>query len=165
VKKARQSHQFYFQEAVKQAQKSGCLRAKTGVVLVKKNQVLIRAFNRIFPDNDFCQKHGCLRDKLKLGLGKEAEKCRSIHAEALAISLAAKKEIGLQDALAYLTYSPCMNCAKLLVAAGIKRVYFLDRHADQTGIVFLEKMGVKCQQNKLVGDNSQKRLRDTQGQR
>lgn len=123
------------------------------------------AYNRIFPQNDFCQRKGCLRDKLKLGLGKEAEKCRSIHAEASAITKAAKIGISLNKATAYITCQPCINCAKLLYAAGIKKVYFLDKHADQTGKLFLEKMGVACQQVKLKGDNPKKRLRDTQGQK
>lgn len=155
----------YLEVAAKLALKSGCLRAKNGAVLVKKDKVLLSAYNQVFPENQFCQKNGCLRDKLKLGLGKEAEKCRSIHAEANAITQAAQKGISLKGASAYLTSQPCINCAKLLFGAGIVKVYFLNQHADQTGKVFLEKMRVTCQWVKLAGDDPGKRLRDTTGQR
>ena len=157
-------NQKYLEKAARIAQKSNCQRAKTGAVIVKGDQVLAVAFNQIFPQNDFCLRKGCLRDKLKLGLGKEAEKCRSLHAEAGAVALAAKKGFSLQDAAAYVTCQPCINCAKLLYSAGVKRVFFLDRHADQTGKLFLKKMGVVCQQVELKGDNPKDRLRDIRGQ-
>jgi dCMP deaminase len=132
---------------------------------VKENKVVIQAYNLFFPENDFCAKIGCLRDKLKLGLGKEAEKCRSIHAEAHLLTLAAQRGIKTKGATVYLTSQPCMNCAKLLYCSGIKEVYFLYLHADRTGKVFLEKMGVVCQQVKLPNDDPSLRLRDITGQK
>lgn len=154
----------FFRLATKVALRSGCLRAKRGAVLVKNGKVLVVAYNRVYPQNDFCQKHGCLRDKLKLGLGQSLEKCRSIHAEALAICRAAKKGVSLKGAVAFLTCLPCINCAKLLLAAGVKKVFFLDLYGDKTGKVFLEKMGVPCRRVKLSGDLVGLRLRDVTGQ-
>ncbi|MFC1790465.1 cytidine/deoxycytidylate deaminase family protein [Patescibacteria group bacterium] len=151
----------FLKRAADLALKSGCLRAKTGAVIVKSGQVLVETFNQVLPKNSSCLGRGCLRDKLRLGLGKEAEKCRSVHAEARAICLAAQKGICLSGATAYLTCQPCVNCAKLLYCVGVKAVYYLDRHADQTGEVFLKKMGLKCQKRKLRGDVSGKRLRDS----
>jgi len=156
----KKSKENFLMMAARIALKSGCRRAKNGAVITKGNRVLVKTYNRVFPENDFCQKKGCLRDKLKLGLGKEAEKCRSIHAEARAVSLAAKKGISLQGATAHLTSQPCINCAKLLYSVGIKKVYFLSFHADKTGKVFLEKMGINCQRVKPPGDDPSKRLRD-----
>jgi len=155
----------YLKKATDLALKSGCLRAKNASVLVKKDRILIMTHNLIFPENDFCAQGGCLRDKLKLGLGKEAEKCRSIHAEANAIAQAARKGISLKGATAYITSQPCINCAKLLFCAGIVKIYFLNQHADQTGKVFLEKMGIPCEFVRLEGDDFSKRLRDTSGQK
>ena len=155
----------YLKQAAEIALKSGCIRGKRGAVFVKDNQVLVKAYNNPYPENDFCQKHGCLRDKLKLGMGKELEKCRSIHAEAKAICLAAQKGISLEGAAAYITSMPCMNCAKLLIASGIKRVYFLDVYADQTALTLLEKMGIKVERGELKGDKPEQRLRDVSGQK
>ncbi len=154
----------FLKEAAKVALMSGCVRGKRGTVLVKDGIVISKAYNMVYPINDFCQKNGCLRDKLGLGLGKEAEKCRSIHSEALALTTAAKQGIGVNGAIAYITCAPCMNCAKLLVAAGIKEVYYLDEHGDKTSLKFLEGMGVRCERRAVKGDDNSQRLRDTQGQ-
>lgn len=150
--------------AAKEAQKSGCLRGKRGAVFVDDNKILVKVHNRVYPVNSFCQQHNCLRDKLKLGLGEKLERCRSIHAEAMGISLAAKKRISLERATAYITSMPCINCAKLLLVAGIKEIYYLDIYGDRMGESFLKKMGVKCQRVKLPGDDPNKRLRDVKGQ-
>lgn len=154
----------FLRRAVRLSLKSGCLRAKRGTVLVRNGEVLAEAYNKVFPSNDFCKRNGCLRDKLGLGLGKEAEKCRSIHSEALAICLAAKRGINLDGVTAYITCAPCMNCAKLLVSSGIKEVYYLDEHGDKTSLAFLDKMGVICKRLTLVGDDPALRLRDARGQ-
>lgn len=146
------------------ALKSGCVRSKRGAVLVKNNKVLVKTYNTLFPKNSFCREKGCLRDKLHLGMGNELEKCRAIHAEAKAVSLAAKKGISTNGVTVYLTCMPCMNCAKAMLSAGIKEVYYLDDYADKTSVVFLEKMGVKCQRVKLENDNVKTRLRDENGQ-
>lgn len=156
--------QKFLKLASKKALKSGCLRAKRGAVVVKGGKVLAWAYNTPFPSNDFCQKHGCLRDKLKLGLGQELEKCRAIHAEALAVSQAAKKGISLKGGTIYITCMPCVNCAKLILGAGIKEVFYLDLYGDQTALALLKKMGLKCQRIKLKNDQPEKRLRDSKGQ-
>lgn len=150
--------------AAKIALKSGCLRSKRGAVFFKNGKTIAVAFNTPLPNNDSCYKSGCLRDKLKLGLGKELEKCRAIHAEAKTIAEAANKGLLLKDTTAYLTCMPCINCAKLLITAGIKEVYYLDNYGDITALTLLEKMKIKCQRIKLKNDKAEKRLRDKRKQ-
>lgn len=154
----------YLKLATSEAKKSKCLRAKRGAVVVKNGKVLVKTYNQIFPTNDFCQIHGCLRDKLGLGLGQKLERCRSIHAEALAICQATQKRISLLGATIYLTGQPCINCAKFVFAAGIKKVYYLDVYGDRTGEAFLKKMGIICQRMKLKDDKPGERIRDIKGQ-
>ena len=154
----------YLKLATREAQKSKCLRAKRGAIVVRNGKILTKAYNQIFPQNDFCQKHGCLRDKLGLGLGRKLERCRSIHAEALAICRAAQKGISLVGATIYLTGQPCVNCAKLIYASKIKKVYYLDVYGDRTGEVFLKRMGILCERMRLKNDRPQERIRDTKGQ-
>ena len=50
--------------------------------------------------------------------------CRSAHAEANAVSLAAKKGVSLEGATIYCTLEPCITCAKLIVMSGIIRVVY-----------------------------------------
>jgi len=154
----------FLKRAAELALQSGCIRGKRGAVIVKDGQIVSEAFNMVYPTNDFCQKNGCLRDKLKLGLGQNAEICRSIHAEIHAITIAAKEGKSVAGAIAFITCMPCMNCAKFVFASGIKEVYFLDNHADLTGMKFLHNMGVKCERVELKGDKPEERLRDTTGQ-
>ncbi len=144
---------------------SGCVRAKIGCVIAKDGRILVEAHNEIFPENGHCQKNGCLRDKLKLGLGQFAERCRAIHAEAKAVSEAAQKGISLENAAIFTTCAPCINCAKLLVKSGIKEVYFLDKHGDTAGLKILEVSGIKQERVFLEGDDPSKRLRDISGQK
>jgi dCMP deaminase len=154
----------YLKLATREAEKSGCLRAKIGCVLVGGERVLVKSHNEIFPADQYCQEKGCLRDKLKLGLGQYAERCRAIHAEAKAVAQAAKKGVSLDGAVVYVTCCPCINCAKILVKAGIKEVYFLDQHGDSGGRKILEISGVKVERIALEGDDPATRLRDTSGQ-
>jgi dCMP deaminase len=151
--------------AVKLALNSGCLRGKRGAVMVKEGKIVAEAFNMPLPDNGICQRLGCLRDKLGLQMGKDLEKCRSIHAEAKAVTLAAREGKGLEGGVAYITCMPCMNCAKLMAEAGIKEVYYLDEYGDKASQKFLEAMKVKMERVRLEGDKIEERLRDTNGQK
>lgn len=155
---------FFLKKALKIALKSGCLRGKRGLVIVKNGKEIIKTFNLVLPIKDACIKGGCLRDKLKLGLGKDPHVCRSIHAEAKAISEAASRGLNLKKGTAYMTCAPCMNCAKLLYLSGISEVYFVDTHADETGVKFLQKMGIKCERVEIKNNNPKLRMRDITGQ-
>lgn len=150
--------------AVELSLKSGCLRGKRGAVIVKDGQIVTEAFNQPLPDNQVCQRVGCLRDKLGLTMGRDLEKCRAVHAEAGAICLAAGNGKSVEGSTMYITCGPCMNCAKLIVGAGIKQIYYLDEYGDKTPLKLLEIMGIKWQRVKLPGDDPGRRLRDATGQ-
>ena len=68
-----------------------------------------------------------------------------LHAESNAIAKCAKWEASCEGGTAYVTLSPCLQCAKLLVQAGIKRVVYLDEYRDTTPLEFLHKGGVKVE--------------------
>jgi dCMP deaminase len=69
--------------------------------------------------------------------------CRiAIHAEANAIAYAARHGVSLEDATAYTTLSPCYECAKLIIAAGLQRVVFNRSYRDPAGIDLLRQAGL-----------------------
>lgn len=69
-----------------------------------------------------------------------------LHAETNAIAkLARSTESGL-DADLFVTHSPCLDCAKLIYQAGIKRVFFGTQYRDSAGIDFLKASGVDVEQ-------------------
>jgi len=158
------NHRKYLKRAVGNALKSGCVRGKRGVVIVKDGRIIVEGYNSVYPTEDHCRRHGCLRDKLGLQMGQEVEKTRAVHAEALAVAEAAKKGIVLEGAVIYITCMPCINCAKLILASGMKEVYYLDLYGDRVGEKFLVQMGAMCKRMRLKGDRIETRLRDTGGQ-
>ena len=66
-----------------------------------------------------------------------------LHAEANAITKVAKSGNSSEGATLYITDSPCLDCAKLIIQAGIKRVVYGDEYRITDGIKLLEKAGIK----------------------
>lgn len=65
-----------------------------------------------------------------------------LHAESNAISKLAKSGNSGDRADLFITHSPCMDCAKLIYQAGIRRVFYSENYRDNSGIEFLEKSGI-----------------------
>ena len=67
-----------------------------------------------------------------------------LHAEANAISKVARSNNSSEDSTLYITASPCLECAKLIIQAGIRRVVFNDLYRLSDGIDLLRRAGVEC---------------------
>ena len=66
-----------------------------------------------------------------------------LHAESNAISKCAKWHSSTEGATLYVTLSPCFECAKLIIQAGISRVCYLEDYRDSSGIDFLKKNNIQ----------------------
>jgi dCMP deaminase len=71
-----------------------------------------------------------------------------LHAEANAILKVAKSTQSSDGATLYVTMSPCIECAKLIIQAGISRVVYSEEYRDTSGLKLLEKAGIKLKQIK-----------------
>jgi dCMP deaminase len=72
------------------------------------------------------------------------EGCRNAtHAEANAVAFAARQGISTEGGTLYVGVSPCANCARLLIAAGIKRVVWAITYRDPEGSLLLELAGIE----------------------
>ena len=71
----------YMDMAYEQAEKSVCLRAKVGAVLVLDGKVIAQGYNNVVGGVRPCKEVGCLRDSLEIESGKRREVCRNICAE------------------------------------------------------------------------------------
>ena len=69
-----------------------------------------------------------------------------LHAEANAIAKVARTTQSAQGATLYITLSPCRECAKFILQAGIQRVVFIEMYRDTLGLDFLKKAGVELTQ-------------------
>ena len=69
-----------------------------------------------------------------------------LHAEANAISKVAKSHNSAEGATLYITLSPCLDCSKMILQAGIGRLVYKTKYKNHTGLSFLEKAGVEIVQ-------------------
>jgi len=132
----------YMDMAYEQAEKSVCLRAKVGAVIVKDGAVIAQGYNNVVGGVRPCMELGCLRDSLKIESGTRREVCRNICAEQLAISEAARNGVELDGSTAYITTFPCHICAKLLVSSGVVEIVYDKDYPDELSQNFLMEAGI-----------------------
>ena len=65
-----------------------------------------------------------------------------LHAESNAVSKMAKSTVSAQDADMFITHSPCIDCAKMIFQAGVKRVFYSEDYRSDAGVEFLKKSGI-----------------------
>ena len=122
----------YMQMARIWAQNSYCVRRKVGAILVKEKMIISDGFNGTpsgFPN--LCEDDNNVSFPYVL------------HAEANAITKVARSHNSSDGATLYVTASPCIECAKLIIQAGIRRVVYGEKYRLTDGIDLLEKVGIK----------------------
>jgi dCMP deaminase len=122
----------YIQMARIWATNSYCKRRQVGALIVKDRMIISDGYNGT-----------------PAGFENECEdendnsKPYVLHAEANAITKVAKSNNSSEGATLYITASPCMDCAKLIIQAGIIRVVYADEYRITDGIELLEKAGIE----------------------
>ena len=112
------------------AERSTCLRRAVGAVLVKDKRILSTGYNGAPASLKHCAEVGCLREQLGIESGKMHELCRGIHAEQNAIIQAAYHGVSVKGAVVYCTNQPCSICARMIINAGIVKIYYQSGYAD-----------------------------------
>ena len=109
--------EYYVSIAEIVSKRSTCLKKAVGCVIVADSGAVISTgYNGAPSKQPHCLDAGCIL---------ENDKCvRAVHAEENAIAQAAKHGIATDKASIYITHAPCFRCAKLLVNAGIKFVFY-----------------------------------------
>lgn len=133
--KQRRYDRIYLAMAKQWASLSHCLRKQVGALIVKDGMIISDGYNGTPSGFD-----NCCEDQ------NGNTFWYVLHAEANAILKVSKSTNSAQGATLYLTLSPCRECAKLVLQAGIKRVVFSDKYKDDSGINFLERAGVDVEQ-------------------
>ncbi len=110
---------------------SYCERKKVGAIIVKDRVIISDGFNGTPSGFDnFCE-----------ATNGETH-WYVLHAEANAILKVAKSTNNCSGATLYLTLSPCKDCSKMILQAGITRLVFIDKYKDLAGVDFLKSAGV-----------------------
>ena len=121
------------------AKRSSCVKAQQAALLIKDNRIISFGYNGP-PAGTL----NCLEDGGEEICGKDSNgSCfLGVHAEQNAIGYAARNGIDTEECIIYCTMSPCISCAKLVVAAGIKEFYYLTEYRLDDGLRFLEYCGI-----------------------
>lgn len=139
----RVSWQTYFMNmAIHASTRSTCTRRQIGAVLVRENHIVSTGYNGSPKGQAHCLDVGCLRDELSIPSGTQHEICRAAHAEQNALAQAAYHGITTKDTILYCTASPCSICAKMLINAGIREIYYMEEYTDECARKILMGAGV-----------------------
>jgi dCMP deaminase len=112
------------------SKRSTCLRRSVGAVLVKDKGILATRSKGTPAGLRHCEEGGCLRADSAVPSGTHHELCRGLHAEQNVIIQAAYHGITIQGATLYCTNKPCVICSKMIINAGIKKVYYEEGYDD-----------------------------------
>jgi dCMP deaminase len=138
----RKSYQKYFMEMAELVStRSTCIRRNVGAVIVNKNRVISTGYNGVPKNMEHCTNETCIRNKNNIPSGERHELCLGVHAEQNAIIFANRYD--LQNAEIYITTHPCAYCAKSIINAGIKKIYYKGDYEDELSKKLLSKSGVK----------------------
>lgn len=124
----------YMRMAFIWAENSYCKRRKVGALLVKEKMIISDGYNGT-PSGfeNVCEDEN------------NSTKPYVLHAEANAITKVARSNNSSEGATLYVTSSPCIECAKLIIQAGIKRVVYADAYRLSDGVDLLERAGIALQ--------------------
>ena len=126
---------FFMLQAELVANRSTCLRRQVGAVLVNEDQRLIASgYNGAPSGVRHCIETGCLRKNYPSG--ERLDLCVATHAEANAIANAARTGAQVKGAILYSTVSPCIECLKIAVNAGIAEIKYGGDYPLTSGSIF-----------------------------
>ena len=112
------------------AKRSTCLRRQVGAILVKDKRILASGYNGAPSGLRHGEEVGCLRKDSSIPSGERHELCRGLHAEQNLIIQAAYHGISINGSILYCTNKPCVICTKMIINAGIKKIYYVDGYDD-----------------------------------
>ena len=118
------------------SKRSSCVKAQQAALLIKDDRIISFGYNGP-PANALNCSEEWQPEKV-CGKDSSGSCFLGIHAEANAIGYAARNGINTEGCTIYCTQTPCIGCAKLVVAAGIKEFYYIDEYRLDDGKRFLK---------------------------
>ena len=124
----------YLRMALIWAENSYCQRRKVGALVVKDKMIISDGFNGT-PSGfeNICEDEN------------QVTRPYVLHAEANAITKLARSHNNSDEATLYVTASPCIECAKLIIQSGIKRIVYGEKYRLDDGIQLLERAGIEVE--------------------
>ena len=125
------------------AENSYCKRRQVGALVVKDKMIISDGYNGT-PSGfeNICEENDITKPYV-------------LHAEANAITKLARSSNNSDGSTLYVTASPCIECAKLIIQAGIKRVVYAEKYRLNDGIQLMERAGIKVEFLDIDKQNAQ----------
>ena len=115
----RPSWKEYFKEiSLLSKKRSSCHRLQVGAVLVKDNRILSMGYNGHLPGHEH------------ISVVRNNHEQATVHAEQNVLCDCAKRGVSCKDATMYITHYPCIICTRLMLAAGIKEINYIDDYKN-----------------------------------
>jgi len=143
---------YFLKLAMLVSERATCPRMHCGCVLVKDKRILSTGYNGSIPGDLHCEDDGCMI--------VENHCVRTIHAEMNAIIQCSIHGVSTQRATAYITNMPCTNCAKALIAAGIKEIVIFSDYHDTKAEEFFNIAGIKLKRLEMPETSINYNLKD-----
>jgi len=125
------------------SRRATCVRRGVGALLVRDRRILATGYNGAPTGLQHCGQAGCMREQMNVPSGQRHELCRGLHAEQNAIIQAAVYGVSVKDAKMFVTFQPCVVCAKMIINAKIGEVVFAGEYPDSLAMNLLQEAGVK----------------------
>jgi len=138
----------YFTNVLLETSKlSSCASKQVGALLVRDNRILAISYNGTATGKKHCNdifKEVTIKNREEHHLWSIRNE---LHAEQNLIAFCAKTNICTSGSALFVMESPCISCAKLIVASGITTVFYINKYdKDTTGIEFLKECGLEVKQ-------------------
>lgn len=139
--------EYFIQIAHVVKTRSNCTRGQVGALIVKNKQIISTGYNGTPIRIKNCFEGGCdrclMRNAGKLKSGEKKDACICLHAEQNALLQAAYHGISSAGADMYLTDSPCLQCAKMIINSGIRKIIAEKQFSDPLGTKLLKQANIK----------------------
>jgi dCMP deaminase len=121
---------------------STCTRRNVGSLIVKDKRILSTGYNGAPIHLRHCIDTGCMRERLNIASGERHELCRGLHAEQNAIIQAAYHGVSINGADIYSTHLPCSICMKMIINAGIVKIFYAEGYPDELSNELVLESGI-----------------------
>ena len=130
---------YFMKIAIETSNLSYCERSKVGAILVKNDSIISIGYNGTLPGYpNICEdKHNNTLPYV-------------VHAEENCLMKVAKSTSSTEMSSIFVTLTPCINCAKLIINSGIKHLYYYNEYRDLSGLDLIRKNGIIVEQVNVV---------------
>lgn len=122
--------EYFMSVAFLISSRSPCKRLNVGCVIVKDNRIVSAGYNGFLPGEPHTS------------IVRDNHEQATIHAEQNAISDCSSRGVSVKEATAYITHYPCLNCAKILAASGIKDIKYHSNYKNDKLVPEIVKLPI-----------------------